>query len=204
MKKIALGTKRKAKIDAVKDALRSIVELHISGWETVDLITRQTEPDVAATPIGDPDLMRGARSRVEDLVFQLTREGIAADLYLGLEGGLHVEEIPGKRLVFLRGWVYARDCRGAGSYGCSPSIEIPAEIAEAVLDGGEDLGDVIDRFSVRVDVRSNQGTWGVLTRDLITRSRSFEIATLSALAPFYNDAVFERRRQGRADKLLTL
>jgi len=194
MIKVAIGTERKAKVDAVMAALRSIVELGISGWERIDLITRRTESRVAATPVGDPDLMRGARSRVEDLFSQLTSEGIAADLYLGLEGGLHVEHLAGKRLVFLRGWVYARDARGVGCFGCSPSIEVPAEIAESVLDRAEDLGDVIDRFSGRIDVRSNEGTWGVLTRDLITRSRSFETATLAALAPYYNSGVFYVRQ----------
>jgi non-canonical (house-cleaning) NTP pyrophosphatase len=113
---------------------------------------------------------------------------------------LHVEEFADNRLVFLRGWVYAGDALGTGSFGCSPSIEVPEEIAEAVLDRGEDLGDVIDRFSGGVDVRSKEGTWGVLTRDLITRSRSFEIATLAALAPYYNTCIFERNPGARKEK----
>jgi non-canonical (house-cleaning) NTP pyrophosphatase len=179
-------------VEAVRLAASSIAGLGMAGWDQIELITRRTESDVAATPLDDSDLMRGASSRVQNLISQLAGEGIAADLFLGLEGGLHVEHFAGKRLVFLRGWVYACDARGAGSFGCSPSIEVPAQIAEAVLDRGEDLGDVIDRFSGGIDVRSNEGTWGVLTCDLITRGRSFEIATLSALAPYYNASIFGR------------
>ena len=190
MIKIAIATERQAKVDAVRLAASSIAGLGIPGWDKIELITRRTESDVAATPVDDADLMRGARSRVQNLFSQFVMEGIAADLFLGLEGGLHVEQFAGKRLVFLRGWVYALDAQGTGSFGCSPSIEVPAEIAEAVLDRGEDLGDVIDRFSGRVDVRSKEGTWGVLTRDLITRGRSFEVATLAALAPYYNASIF--------------
>jgi len=192
MIRIAVATERKAKVDAVRLAVSSIAGLGTAGWDKLDLITRKTESDVADTPVDDADLMRGACSRVQNLLSQLAGEGIAADLFLGLEGGLHVEQFAGHRLVFLRGWVYARDARGTGSFGCSPSIEVPKEIAEAVLDRGEDLGDVIDRFSGRLDVRSREGTWGVLTRDLITRGRSFEIATLAALAPYYNASTFGR------------
>jgi inosine/xanthosine triphosphatase len=192
MIRIAIASERKAKVDAVRSAARSIARLGIPGWDEVELITHRTESDVAATPVDDADLMRGARSRVHNLFSQLAGEGIAADLFLGLEGGLHVEQFAGKRLVFLRGWVYACDAQASGTFGCSPSIEVPAEIAEAVLDRGEDLGDMIDRFSGRVDVRSKEGTWGVLTRDLITRGRSFEVATLAALAPYYNASIFRR------------
>jgi non-canonical (house-cleaning) NTP pyrophosphatase len=37
-----------------------------------------------------------------------------------------------------------------------------------------------------LDVRSRHGTWGMLTRGLVDRTRSFEMALLNALAPFYN------------------
>src|SRR5215469_15256253 len=151
MLKIAIATERRSKVDAVRLAVSSIAGLGIAGWDRVDLITRRTESQVAETPVDDVDLMHGARSRVNNLLAQLVSEGIAADLFLGLEGGLHAEWVAGRRLVFLRGWVYARDAMGTGSFGCSPSIEVPREIAEAVLDRGEDLSVVIDRFSGGVD-----------------------------------------------------
>mgnify|MGYP003296415624 CR=1 FL=1 len=40
------------------------------------------------------------------------------------------------------------------------------------------------------DVRSRQGAWGVLSRDLVTRSMSFELALIAAFAPFYNPAMY--------------
>jgi len=39
-------------------------------------------------------------------------------------------------------------------------------------------------------VRSKQGAWGVLSRDLLTRSDSFEAALLAAFAPFYNAKLY--------------
>jgi non-canonical (house-cleaning) NTP pyrophosphatase len=40
------------------------------------------------------------------------------------------------------------------------------------------------------DVRSRQGAWGVLSRDLLTRAQSFESALVAAFAPFYNARLY--------------
>jgi non-canonical (house-cleaning) NTP pyrophosphatase len=45
---------------------------------------------------------------------------------------------------------------------------------------------VIDEVAGGRDIRSKQGAWGVLSRDLVTRSLSFELALIAAFAPFYN------------------
>ena len=189
--KVGVASTRKPKTEAVLAAAQAISTLGLPGWATVELIARDVDSGVAATPTSDEELMIGARNRTEQLRRMLDREGIGADLYIGLEGGLHVHCLNSRRVVFLRGWAYATsDKCGVGSFGSSPSIEVPADIAECVLDRGRDLGDVIDEFSGRHDVRSNEGTWGILTGDLITRRRSFEIATIAALAAFYNSDIY--------------
>jgi non-canonical (house-cleaning) NTP pyrophosphatase len=53
------------------------------------------------------------------------------------------------------------------------------------------LGIAIDRFASQTDIRSKQGTWGVLSHDILTRRHSFVIALISAFAPFYNKKVYE-------------
>jgi non-canonical (house-cleaning) NTP pyrophosphatase len=63
---------------------------------------------------------------------------------------------------------------------------VPAEIVKSVVQGRRELGIVIDEVSGGRDVRSKQGAWGVLSRDLVTRSMSFELALIAAFAPFYN------------------
>jgi non-canonical (house-cleaning) NTP pyrophosphatase len=49
---------------------------------------------------------------------------------------------------------------------------------------------VIDEVAGSTDVRSRQGAWGVLSRDLLTRAMSFEAALLAAFAPFYNPKLY--------------
>jgi non-canonical (house-cleaning) NTP pyrophosphatase len=63
---------------------------------------------------------------------------------------------------------------------------VPSEIVKNVVQGRRELGMVIDEVTGARDVRSKQGAWGVLSRDLVTRSMSFELALIAAFAPFYN------------------
>ena len=60
---------------------------------------------------------------------------------------------------------------------------MPSRIADPVIDRGIELGIIIDRFGEQTNVRSKQGTWGVLTRDILTRKHSFVIAPDRRLCP---------------------
>ena len=51
---------------------------------------------------------------------------------------------------------------------------------------------MIDEVAEENDVRSRQGAWGVLSRDLFTRAMSFEVALVAAFAPFYNSEMYDR------------
>ena len=55
-----------------------------------------------------------------------------------------------------------------------------------------ELAEVIDETAGEHDVRSRQGAWGVLSRDLFTRAMSFEVALVAAFAPFYNREMYDR------------
>jgi len=59
-----------------------------------------------------------------------------------------------------------------------------------VIEGKRELGLVIDEVAGARDVRSRQGAWGVLSKDLLTRSMSFEAALIAAFAPFYNPELY--------------
>jgi non-canonical (house-cleaning) NTP pyrophosphatase len=67
---------------------------------------------------------------------------------------------------------------------------VPADLVKKVVEGRKELGLVIDEVSGKRDVRSREGAWGVLSRDLVTRSMSFEVALIAAFAPFYNAEMY--------------
>ncbi len=185
---IALGSARAAKIMAVRAACARIAAAD-GLWGRAEIIARAVETSAPLMPLTDMQLMRGARERAEAVRSLLAGEGHGADFYVGLEGGFHSITFDGRRHTFLRGWAYATDGE-RGCFGAGPSIAVPHFLADMVIDGGRELGVVIDEVAGERDVRSRQGAWGVLSRDLLTRSMSFEAALIAAFAPFYNPGLY--------------
>jgi non-canonical (house-cleaning) NTP pyrophosphatase len=185
---IALGSDRAAKIMAVRAAATRIATVD-ARWNEAMLTARAVETGVPAMPLTDWQLMHGARTRAEAVREQLQKEGASAQLYVGLEGGFHSLNVDDEWHTFLRGWAYATDGT-QGYFGASPSVSVPASIADMVIDGKRELSVVIDEVTNERDVRSRQGAWGVFSRDLLTRSASFEAALIAAFAPFYNPGLY--------------
>jgi len=188
VKTIALGSDRAAKIMAVRASIARIAEID-SSWAEVSVVARAVETNVPAMPLTDWQLMQGARERALAVRDLLAGRRLTADIYVGLEGGFHSISIEGEWHTFLRGWAYASDGK-RGHFGSAPSISVPASIVKKVIEGRRELGLVIDDVAGTRDVRSRQGAWGVLSRDLVTRSMSFELALIAAFAPFYNSKLY--------------
>jgi len=183
--RLAVGTLRAAKLDAVRQALSRLALL---GWPLggeVETVPVRVPSGVSEMPMSEAEGVQGARQRARAAL-----EATAADLALGLEGGVVVlnRQPP---VVLLRNWAVAWDgeCAWVGS---GPGLQLPGELAAAVL-GGVELGDAIDDFAEEHDVRSGRGTFGVLTLDLIDRAHAFEDAVLGALTPWYSSGRHSRR-----------
>ena len=187
VKTIALGSDRTAKIMAVRASIARVAKIH-KEWADARVVARAVSTNVPAMPLTDWELMQGARERALAVRDVLRKKQLTADIYVGLEGGFHSISIDSEWHTFLRGWAYAMD-ETRGHYGSAPAIGVPESIVKRVMEGRE-LGVVIDEVAGGRDVRSRRGAWGVLTRDLVTRSMSFEMALLAALAPFYNANVY--------------
>jgi non-canonical (house-cleaning) NTP pyrophosphatase len=187
--KIALGSDRAPKIMAVRAACARVATVD-PAWNDASIISRAVETNAPPMPLTDWELMHGARSRAEAVRAALAKEGARAEIYVGLEGGFHSISIDGMWHTFLRGWAYATDGKERFGYGASPSINVPDSIVRRVIETRRELGAVIDEAAHEYDVRSRQGAWGVLSRDLLTRAMSFEAALIAAFAPFYNSKLY--------------
>ena len=188
VKTIALGSDRAAKILAVRASIARVATID-SSWAEATVLARPVETNAPAMPLNDWQLMQGARERALAVRDQLRAQRREADIYVGLEGGFHSISIEGEWHTFLRGWAYATDGQN-GTFGATPSISVPAGLAKKVIEGRRELGLVIDEVAGMKDVRTRQGAWGILSRDLVTRAMSFELALIAAFAPFYNKAMY--------------
>lgn len=189
--RIAVGSKRAPKLDAVRQALTALGPLlhanahfEVSGFEV--------ETGVSHTPRSRAELMTGARSRCEALS---RLPDLQAAYFVGLEGGLDVVsdngDESGRRLVFLESWAYVSDAKRRGFYGRSGAILLPEALAVEVIDRGTELSLAIEAYAGVQGVRDAQGAWGVLTKNLIDRQESFRIALISAFAPFFNARLYQ-------------
>ena len=188
VKTIALGSDRAAKIMAVRASIARVATIDPS-WADAQLIARPVETSAPAMPMNDWELMQGARERALAVRDQLVSKRREAEIYVGLEGGFHSISIEGDWHTFLRGWAYATDGKN-GTFGATPSISVPSALVKKVIEGKRELGLVIDEVAGIQDVRSRQGAWGILSRDLVTRAMSFEVALVAAFAPFYNRQMY--------------
>ncbi len=173
---------------AVRASIARIATID-SSWAEATVLARAVEISAPAMPLNDWQLMQGARERALAVRDQLWAQRREADIYVGLEGGFHSISIEGEWHTFLRGWAFATNGK-KGTFGGTPSISVPPALAKKVIEGRRELGLVIDEVAGLQDVRSRQGAWGILSRDLVTRAMSFEVALIAAFAPFYNKEMY--------------
>src|SRR5947208_9373891 len=173
---------------AVRASIARVAEID-AAWTAVKVVARPVKTSAPAMPLTDWELMQGARERALAVREILAQQKLETDLYVGLEGGFHSISVEGEWHTFLRGWAFVTDGE-RGSFGMSPSISVPDAIVKDVIQGKRELGIVIDEVAGARDVRSRQGAWGVLSRDLLTRAMSFEAALIAAFAPFYNALLY--------------
>jgi inosine/xanthosine triphosphatase len=168
--RIAVGTVRRPKLEALRAVLEEIDGGRV--WETAAFAV---DSGVRETPLSSEEIRRGARQRVD----RLLAASPGFDLYVGMEGGL-------ARCgddVWLENWAYVSDGE-RGYFGSGGAVPLPLGMVEEVIGKGRSLAEVIDEVAGRVDIRSQEGTWGILTRNLITRQHAFRDALVNALAPF--------------------
>jgi non-canonical (house-cleaning) NTP pyrophosphatase len=207
MRRIAVGSTRGPKLDAVQDAVKQFAPLF--GAELrFEVQGFQVESGVGPTPLSAAESMKGARQRAEALMRMAAATGDAYQYYVGVEGGLEVltstvslaESSPhlassacGERRAFLESWAYVLDGT-RGHFGRSGAIELPEALAHEVIDRGVELSVAIDKFAGIAGIRDRQGAWGILSGDLISRREAFRVAVVAGFAPFYNASLFRVAR----------
>jgi non-canonical (house-cleaning) NTP pyrophosphatase len=184
---VAVGTTRAPKVRAVERALselRSRFPDFLPG--TIRIEARGARSGVSATPRSTEETMRGARTRAESVYEALLAEGVRPAFGIGLEGGVTGSD----RAWFLESWAYVTDGR-QGYFGGSGAIPLPEGLSVPVFQNGVELALAADEYFGRRDVAANEGTFGILTRMMVSREEAFVRSLIHALAPFYNAAGYQ-------------
>jgi non-canonical (house-cleaning) NTP pyrophosphatase len=84
---VAVGSQRRPKLNAVKEAALAIATLMGDGV-VLEVVGYEVESGVSHTPTSREELMQGARQRADALQEILRSRGTTASFYISVEGGL--------------------------------------------------------------------------------------------------------------------
>jgi inosine/xanthosine triphosphatase len=164
---VAVGSTNPVKVAAVRTVIHRL-------WPEAQVTGIAVPSGVSEMPMSETEIIRGALNRA-----QAACERLAADLGVGLEGGLHQETFGWA----LQGWVAVVDSHGRSHIGSGTRLLLPEGIVQRVLTG-EELGFVMDELLGEENVKQKGGAIGALTAGLIMRQEAFTHSVAYALAPF--------------------
>lgn len=187
--RVAIGTLRPPKVEAVRTAMNKVLGPLGYRPEAISYVAREVESGVSAMPLSVQEIRRGAHNRAMEVRRLIEAELGPVDFAIGLEGGFFILSAEDQEHIHLQSWAFVHH-NGIGHYGSSMSMPVPMAVAREVFDNKKELGEVIDDFAKRKDVRNQDGAFGVFSLGLLTRQQAFELALLGALAPFYHSKLY--------------
>lgn len=137
--------------------------------------------DVSDQPMTEEETLKGAFNRAENVSKLVPR----ADYWVGIEGGL--EEIGGQMEAFA--WIVVKHKNGKTGKGKTGSFFLPQKVAELIREGKE-LGEADDIVFGKTNSKQSNGSVGILTNDVLTRTTFYEPAVILALIPFKNPDLY--------------
>lgn len=176
MRQVIVASLNPVKIDAVKNAFSKMFaygKFNFIGVSVPSLVSDQ--------PMSNKETLLGAINRVENAA-KIT---VDADYWIGIEGGL--EE--GKDGMETFAWIVVKDKDGKIGKGKTGSFFLPNEVAKLVKQGKE-LGDADDIVFGLKNSKQANGSVGILTGDVLTRTTFYEPAVILALIPFRNQSLY--------------
>ncbi len=181
--KIIVGSKNPVKINAVKLAFESV-------WPEEEFIVEGIEvgSGVSEQPMTDQETFAGAKNRA----LRALDKDDDAEYGVGLEGGLNNFE--GE--WYTTGWVVIINRKGVIGSGTAVHIKIPKAIMD-VLKDSNDLGGAADKVFNRENIKQQEGIYGILTNNALTRTSASKDGVISALTTFvYPELYFPIQNSG--------
>ena len=136
---------------------------------------------VGEQPMSDGETFQGAQNRMEGA----SRERVEADFWVGIEGG--IEEKTMGMEVFA--WILVKSKEGKIGKGRTGTFFLPEKIAELIRQGTE-LGKADDLVFGRTNSKHGNGAVGILTGDVVDRTKYYVEAMVFALIPFRNEGLY--------------
>ena len=179
MKKIVVASKNPVKINATLNGFRKMFP-----EETFEAEGVSVPSEVSAQPKNDSEIFQGAWNRANN-----ASEAIpGADFWVGIEGG--IEEKNGEMEAFA--WIIIKGKDGKFGKGRTGTFFLPTKVAELIREGKE-LGEADDIVFQRKNSKQENGAVGILTGNVLDRTKYYAEAVIMALIPFKNEELYEQK-----------
>ena len=160
--KVMIGSRNPAKYMAVQQALEG---LGLKGSDTVSI---DVDSGVRNQPLTDEETIEGALQRAREA---LDKSG-DAEFAIGLEGGVVLDNTTSFP-VMICNWGALVAKNGKEYIAGGARIPLPAAFREELL-AGKELGDLMDLYCQRKDIRKHEGAVGIFSDGAVTRLQMFE------------------------------
>lgn len=172
MKKIVIASQNPVKIAAVTEAFKKMFPEENYLFQGI-----YVPSGVSDQPMSDVETFTGAHNRAEKALEIVTD----ADFSVGIEGGVEKEQ---KEIAAIA-WVVVLSIDKKMGKAKTGTFYLPQKVSDLIRDGKE-LGEATDIVFKSINSKHKNGTVGILTDDLITRTIYYEEAVILALIPFKN------------------
>ena len=172
MKKIIIASKNPVKIDATLSGFQKMFpneQFEIEGVSVPSGVSDQ--------PKNDSKTFSGAWNRADNAC----KEKLDADFCVGIEGG--IEEKNSDMEAFA--WVVIKAKEGGFGKGRTGTFFLPPKITQLIKQGKE-LGEADDIVFGRTNSKQENGAVGILTDNVVDRTKYYTEAVVLALIPFKN------------------
>lgn len=170
MIKVIITSLNPAKINAVKSAFCAVFPDEDIIFEGIF-----ASSGVSDQPLSCEETLKGAKNRVNN-----AKECVSADFYVGIEAGIE------KNYTFAWMVIHGKDNQGESR---SASLPLPPAALRGI-EGGKELGDVMDEMFNQKNVKQQGGAIGMLTGALLSRSVVYHQALILALIPFIHPHLY--------------
>ena len=176
MKKIVVASKNPVKISAALSGFQKMFPEETFEVEVVSLPS-----GVSDQPKNDSEIFQGAWNRASNASEAIT----SADFWVGMEGG--IEEKNNEMESFA--WIIIKGKNGKFGKGRTGTFFLPPKVAELIRQGKE-LGEADDIVFQRTNSKQENGAVGILTGNIIDRTKFYIEAVVMALIPFKNEELY--------------
>jgi len=175
MKKVIVASTNPVKIKSTEEGFKRVFPKEKFSFEG-----QSVKSGVSDQPMSNTETLTGAMMRVQNARSQFPY----ADFWVGIEGGIQDE----KKEMGAFAWIVIASKEKIGK-GRTGEFILPDKLADLIR-GGMELGDADDKVFGGTNTKQKNGSIGILTKDVLTRTTFYEPAVIMALIPFVNPELY--------------